>query len=98
MASNNVSTVEKITDILRQSINRFRRQLEPVVSPLTRAISFVLGSFFRFSISLGVILLALGALVLEGHMAGHFGVYGSTAILMGIVGRLIIHLKVSDSA
>lgn len=67
---------------------------DPVVEAGETTAHVLFGSFFRFLIALGIVLLVLGAVVVEGVIAGHFGIYGATAILLGVVGRLIIHWKV----
>lgn len=98
MASTNESSVERVIDGVRSTVNTIISVLDPVLQPLRLAGGFIFSSFFRFLIFLGVVLAAIGVAFYDGHVAGHLGIYGGTAILIGIVGRLIIHWKVSDSA
>lgn len=90
MASSNVPSLERVR-------SRIGPVVEPVWAPLRDAISFVMSSFFRFLIFLGIVFLIVGTTAVDGVIAGHFGIYGATAILIGVVGRLIIHLKLKDS-
>lgn len=74
-----------------------RRTLEPIWSPLHRAFRFVKGSFFRFLIFFGIVLLVLAATVVQGTAAGHFGIYGASAVFIGVLGRAIAYLKIRGS-
>lgn len=76
---------------------RIRRSLGPIWSPLTHAVSFVIGSVFRFLIVLGIVFLVLAITVVEGTLAGHFGIYGITAVFIGVLGRAVAHWKIRES-
>lgn len=73
-----------------------RSTLEPILRPLQRAIGYVTSSFFRFMILFGLVFVGIGILMGEGIVAGHLGIYGWTAVGIGIVGRVIIHWKIKD--
>lgn len=90
MASRNVPSIG-------QDLSEIQAALKPILSPLLRAISFVFSSFFRFMIFLGIVLLIASAMVAEGVVAGHLGIYGGTAVLAGVVGRIVIHWKLKDT-
>lgn len=69
----------------------------PVTEAADRFLSLVFGSVFRSLFALGTLLLVLGATVADGPLAGHLGIYGSTAILLGAVSWGITYLKLRDA-
>lgn len=71
--------------------------LEPVRGPVYRVYQFLTSSVFRFLILLGLVLLAAGAVIQHGVIAGHLGLYGATAVFVGVLGRLIIRWKLKHS-
>lgn len=98
MASSNTSHSEPVTTRMRRIAERAWTTFEPIATPVYRGGRFVTGSFFRFLIVLGLVLLATGAFVVDGILAGHLGIYGSSAVIVGIVGRLVIRWKLKDSS
>lgn len=98
MASSNTPSFEPVIAGIRRAARRLRTTCEPVLTPTYRAGRFVTSSVFRSLILFGIVLLVLGATVIEGILAGHFGIYGATAIFVGVLGRLVIRWKLKDSA
>lgn len=90
MSSPHRSNTETIVMITRQL-------LEPALGPISQIYHFFTSSFFRFLIGFGVLLILAGAVVQYGPVAGHLGLYGATSIVVGVLGRVIIRLKLKKS-
>lgn len=73
-----------------------KSSIDSVTDSLWRGVHYVTSSFFRFLIAFGVLLVVIAATLLEGIVAGHLGIYGITAIVTGIAGRLIVNWKLKD--
>ena len=99
MSSSSVSKVEAVRTAVWRAVepvaDPIRRALEPVWEPLRSGLRYVLGSFFRFLILIGLILVGIGVVFADGVVAGHLGIYGWTAVFIGVLGRLIIRWKVN---
>lgn len=78
---------------MSQSTAGYAEQIGGVVTRIGR---FVFGSFFRFMILLGVLLHAMGYFWAGDIVAGHLLIYGSTAIAVGVIGRVITWWKIQD--
>jgi hypothetical protein len=61
---------------------------------LSRAWRFLFGSVFRFLLIIGLVLLALGATVFDGIIAGHLALYGVSAVAVGLLGRIVVVWRV----
>lgn len=57
-----------------------------VLGPLRGALASLLGSTFLSIAAFGVVLVLVGRFVLSGTIAGMFGIWGATAVLVGLVG------------
>lgn len=101
MSSTNRSAFEPVLATTRQAVAFVRgpltRLTAPIWEPLAPAVRLVTSSVFRFLIALGVVLLASGAAIGEGTVAGHLLIYGATAVFIGILGRGIIRWKLKNS-
>lgn len=97
MASSTTSPVAEFVGGVRHTLERIGDKLEPVLAPIRIVFGFIFSSFFRVMILLGIVLLLLGLFVVEGTEAGHLGIYGVSAILIGVVGRIIVHWQLKDS-
>lgn len=79
------------------SIRSMIRQLfEPVEPVLEWVLWVIFGSAFRFLILLGITFIAIAIVRGEGAIAGHLGLYGATAIAIGIAGWVISKWKVKQ--
>lgn len=101
MASTNRSAFEPVLAATRQAVEFVRgpltRVIEPIWEPVAPAFRFVTSSAFRFLIVFGIVLLAIGAVIGEGTAAGHLLIYGVTAVVLGVLGRGVIHWKLKNS-
>lgn len=97
MASSNVVPLEPVLYRARHAVERVRTTCEPVLTPIYRAGRFVTGSVFRLLTVSGIALLVISAVVLDGILAGHFGIYGATTMFVGVLGRLVIRWQRKDS-
>lgn len=75
------------------STSGYTRQIGEILAGIG---SFVVGSFFRFMILLGILFHTLGYFWAEDIIAGHLAVYGTTAIVIGVVGWFIVWWKIQD--
>lgn len=57
-----------------------------VPAPFRRALSSLFGSTFLSIAAFGVVLILTGQFLLTGTIAGMFGIWGATAVLVGLVG------------
>lgn len=69
------------------------QKVEPVLVPVVKAFQFLFASTSRFLIIFGIALIALGAVLWQGTVAGHLGIYGGTAIAIGVLARLLVRWK-----
>ena len=90
MASSTRSTLEPIRSALGRTV-------EPVRGPVSRTVGFLTGSFFRFLIFLGLLLLGMAMVTANGVIAGHLGIYGVSAVLIGVLGRAVVRWKLRHS-
>lgn len=101
MASTNQSAFEPILAAIRQAAEFVKGPLVRVTEPIWEAVAptfrFVTSSVFRSMIAFGIVLLAVGAVISEGTVAGHLLIYGVTAIFVGVLGRGIVHWKLKNS-
>lgn len=56
-------------------------------------VSYLFNSFFRFLLILGIVLTLLGLVLADTVLAGHLGIYGLSALVVGTIGRLFWWMK-----
>ncbi|WP_459191013.1 hypothetical protein [Halosimplex sp. J119] len=56
------------------------------LDPFKQALASVFGSTFLTIAAFGVVLVLIGRFLLNGTIAGMFGIWGATAVLIGLVG------------
>lgn len=59
------------------------------VGILSTSVQIVLESKLLMTVAFGVLLALIGALFLDGTIAGMFGIWGATAVLIGLIGLVI---------
>ncbi len=64
-----------------------------IIDEFLAGIRFITGSFWRFMIAFGVVLLVSGMAIGVGIMAGHLAIYGGSAVIVGVLGRSIARWK-----
>lgn len=101
MVPTNRSTVEPVLSTARQTATLARNSIIRLIKPIWRllspAVQFVTSSLFRFLIAFGFVVIGLGAIRGEGVLAGHFLIYGTTAVFIGVLGRGVVHWKLKNS-
>lgn len=77
----------------RSAVGRLLEPIEPVLEWL---LGVVFGSVFRFLILVGITFIIIAVVRGEGTVAGHLGLYGATAITIGIAGWAISKWKLKQ--
>lgn len=66
--------------------------LDRIVSLFVGLLIAVRSSFLVFTITLGVLMFVTGMVLLEGVLAGLFGIFGVSAVLYGVLGYVGLKL------
>lgn len=101
MPSSSDSTTGRIRAMVNRTIhpawNTVSHTTEPIWKAAIRAIKYVTSSVYRFLIMLGIVLIAAGVVLWDGPTAAHLGIYGATALSIGVIGRFIVHSKIKGA-
>lgn len=101
MTSSSDSTPGRIRTTFNRTVHpawaTVSQATEPIWKAVIRAIKYVTSSVFRFLIVLGVVLIATGVILWEGPTAAHLGIYGATALGIGVIGRFIVRSKIKGA-
>lgn len=73
------------------------RTVVPIQKSVIRVVQWTTSSVWRFLIALGIVLIVVGAVRWDGVMAAHLGIYGGTALILGVLGRLFVRRKIKSS-
>jgi hypothetical protein len=73
---------------MEAAFNRLRRG-----RIVQNSIHLLLGSVGRFLILVGALLLFTGYIFVDGILAGHLGIYGVSALVLGVFIRLIWFIR-----
>jgi hypothetical protein len=69
-----------------------RGALSIITEPLLRILLAIRGSFLLFIVSIGVLLIVTGVTIMDGVVAGMFGIWGISCLLYAGIGYGLLNL------